>query len=70
MDFSSALNSLKEGKYVHRTGWNGRNMCLFMVKNFDNSFAPFIAIKMPNDQLVPWVVSQTDLMAEDWQIKE
>lgn len=41
-----------------------------MVKDSDNRFAPFIAINMPNDQLVPWVVSQTDLMAEDWQIKE
>lgn len=70
MDFCFALNELKEGRYVHRTGWNGRNMCLFLVKNFDPDFVPFIAIKTVSNALVPWVPSQVDLMAEDWAVKE
>lgn len=31
MDFSLALESLKCGKKVARSGWNGKNMFLFLV---------------------------------------
>lgn len=29
---------------------------------------PYITMKTANDQIVPWVASQTDLLAEDWEI--
>lgn len=28
---------------------------------------PFIAMKTADDQVVPWVASQSDLLVEDWQ---
>lgn len=28
---------------------------------------PFIAMKTATDQLVPWLASQTDVLAEDWE---
>ena len=30
MNFGQAIEALKEGKLVQRTGWNGKNMFLFM----------------------------------------
>ncbi|MGM5124479.1 DUF2829 domain-containing protein, partial [Salmonella enterica] len=29
---------------------------------------PYIAMKTADDKLVPWLASQTDVLAEDWQI--
>jgi hypothetical protein len=31
---------------------------------------PYIYMKTVNDELVPWVASQSDLLAADWQIAE
>jgi len=31
---------------------------------------PYIAMKTVGDELVPWLASQTDVLAEDWEIKE
>lgn len=30
-------------------------------------FAPFIAMKTADDKIVPWLASQTDLLAKDWE---
>lgn len=32
--------------------------------------APFIAMKTADDKLVPWLASQTDMLAEDWELAE
>lgn len=29
--------------------------------------APFIAMKTADDKIVPWLCSQTDLLADDWE---
>jgi hypothetical protein len=29
---------------------------------------PFIAMKTADDKVVPWLASQTDLLAEDWEL--
>lgn len=31
---------------------------------------PFIAMKTADDKVVPWLASQTDMLAEDWMIVE
>lgn len=76
MNFSDALNLIKNGVRVTRAGWNGKNMWIFLVDGAEYSIhcwsapegennTPFIAIKTI-DAVVPWVASQTDLLAEDW----
>ena len=80
MDFGQALNALKIGKKVARTGWNGKGMYLFLVKGEDLSdiFDPdscdcvdSIGMKTAQDTLViGWLASQTDMLAEDWDIVE
>lgn len=31
-------------------------------------FRPYLMMKTVDDEFVPWVASQTDLLAEDWQV--
>lgn len=33
-------------------------------------FRPYLMMKTVDDQFVPWVASQTDLLAEDWSVVE
>ena len=33
-------------------------------------YAPYVAMKTVNGTVVPWLCSQTDLLAEDWVVVE
>ena len=66
--FSRALHTLKQGGKVARAGWNGKGMYIDMQVPDENSKMgrPYLFIKSVDDKLVPWLPSQTDLLAEDW----
>jgi hypothetical protein len=76
MTFSQALDRIKDGRQVVRSGWNGKNMFLFYVPvwtytdgkqdNYPN--LPFIAMKTAGETVVPWLASQTDILADDWEV--
>jgi len=75
MDFGKALENLKNGHRVRREGWNGKGMWLLLQRPDENSKMthPYIYIEYPvghaaypNGSLVPWLASQTDMMADDW----
>lgn len=83
MNFGRALEMLKEGKRVSRSGWNGKDMFLFLVpgSTFKVSRPPLLGIysegteiryhahidmKTAQGDVVPWLASQTDVLAEDW----
>jgi len=77
MDFGTALAELKAGGRIARLGWNGANMFIFRVAHWDGtgdtalntcSHSVFIAMKTADDKVVPWLASQTDILAEDWQL--
>ena len=83
--FSGALISLGEGKKLARAGWNGKGMYVELQKPDAHSkmTRPYIFMTIPagssnqfgaegkeTDQRVPWLVSQTDLLSEDWVIVE
>lgn len=74
MDFGQALHALRNGKRVQRVGWNGKGMWLEYVAakqwSYDQNARetlPFIAMKTADDKFVPWLASQTDILANDWQ---
>ena len=69
MTFSKALEELKDGCYLQRAGWNGKNMYidLQMPNNKSKMTLPYIYMKTAGGNFVPWLASQTDLLAEDWQ---
>lgn len=79
-DFQEALRQLGCGERVARAGWNGKGMWIVMVPHSDWStcldddlprdvvHAPFIAMKTADNMFVPWLASQTNLLAKDWDI--
>lgn len=84
MNFSKALELIKEGKRVQREGWNGKGMFIFLVngsnfivnrepllsilgEGFQATYRPHIDMKDAEGKIVPWLASQTDIMADDWQ---
>lgn len=80
MNFGQAIEALKQGKKVARAGWNGKGMYLYLADGklltdaIDNGSFPFtdtIVIKTSdNKYCIGWLASQTDMLAEDWEIVE
>ena len=70
MDFGDALKRLKAGDHVARVGWNGPGQWLKLQRPDANSkmTLPYIYISTVQADLVPWLASQTDLLAEDWRV--
>lgn len=79
-DFGTAVAFMRRGIRVHRAGWNGKGMWLRYVDLYsDKEFSlreassargtwlPFIVMKTADNGLVPWLASQTDVLATDWQ---
>lgn len=69
-DFSRALHILKAGHKVSRLGWNGKGMWIKFSHTDWPHWRPFLFMKTVDDQHVPWVASQTDLLADDWILVE
>lgn len=73
-DFGWALSRLRKGLKVQREGWNGKGLWLELQKPDAHSkmTLPYIYINYPSDAKttpnarVPWLASQTDMLAEDW----
>lgn len=95
MTFGLALEALKAGRKVARSGWNGKGMWLSLSggmvgrivqadqfwsqSNHDYAESiggqahvlPCITMKTATGQiLMGWLASQTDMLAEDWEIVE
>lgn len=84
MNFSKALEIIKSGKKVQRSGWNGKEMFIFLVpgSEFLANRPPLLGIypegtpiryhahidmKTAQGYIVPWLASQSDILADDWQ---
>lgn len=69
MNFSYALNYLKQGKKVRRSGWNGKGMWLGLQKPdlYSKMTLPYIYMYTADQHFVPWLASQTDILSDDWE---
>lgn len=69
-NFGDALAFLKAGGRVQRTGWNGKGQFIALQVPDEKSkmSLPYIFISTVDGAHVPWIASQTDLLATDWQI--
>lgn len=68
MNFSEALIELKNGRKLSRSGWNGKGMYLELQIPDEHSkmSLPYVYMKTACNNLVPWLCSQTDMLADDW----
>ena len=81
MNFGLAIEAMRLGKKVARRGWNGKGIHieLQVPDEYSKMTHPYIFIDTtglqtnnpdaPKDR-VPWLASQTDMLAEDWYIVE
>ena len=76
MPFGLAIEAMRKGKKVQRAGWNGKGLWLeLQVPDAHSKMTlPYIFINYPDDAQntpgarVPWLASQTDMLADDWRI--
>jgi hypothetical protein len=81
--FGTALEELKLGSKVARSGWNGKGMFIYYVpaasypaqteiakKEFGEvvPYNAYLAIKNVNGSVSTWVPSINDVLADDWQV--
>jgi hypothetical protein len=80
LTFGQALELIKQGHRLQRSGWNGKNMHIYKEDNFhvilgqrgmkhEREYAPVIIMFTADGKHQPgWLASQADMFAEDWQI--
>ena len=70
MDFGEAIREMKKGHRVARLNWNGPDQWIAIQQPDENSKMkkPYIYISPVDDELVPWLASQTDMLCEDWYV--
>ena len=81
MNFGQALEAIKLGSKIARTGWNGKGLTLSLKlpeESVNDMTLPYIYMTYPStpasdtapenhiNARVPWLASQTDMLAEDW----
>jgi hypothetical protein len=72
LSFGQAIDAMKSGKRVRREGWNGKGMWL-VLRDCEDVFyknrpvRPHVMMCTAQGDYVPWVASQTDILADDWR---
>lgn len=74
--FGMALELLRQGKFVARMGWNANHYLGLQVPDAGSmNTLPYIymivGLNSKSEDMqgnrIPWVASQTDLLARDWE---
>ncbi|QFG08854.1 hypothetical protein PBI_MALAGASYROSE_4 [Mycobacterium phage MalagasyRose] len=70
MDFGAALHALRLDQRVQREGWNGPGQYIELQRPDVHSkmTLPYLFITTVRGDRVPWLASQTDLLANDWRV--
>lgn len=73
-----AVNHMRHGHRMRRRGWNASNLWVSFVpagsvsipQKFGDGLntLPFLAMKTAQDEIVPWLASHTDILADDWEM--
>lgn len=71
LSFGDALGILKAGGAASRSGWNGKGMYIALQKPGtswlgDKMTLPYIYLRTTTGDFVPWLASQSDMLADDW----
>lgn len=73
LNFSQALDALKSDARMTREGWNGKNMFIQIQRpdaHSANTLPYLYMCQIGEDNnvrfRVPWLASQTDILADDW----
>lgn len=61
MDFVSAIKEVKEGKKVRRASWEDKKANITMS-------AGVMSLKKEDGNYHPWMISEPDIYAQDWEV--
>ena len=64
------IDHLREGGSAKRSGWNGKDQFISLQAPDSNSkmTLPYIYITTQDGALIPWLASQSDILADDWEL--
>ena len=84
MNFGEALEKVKAGYTIARTGWNGKRQFVYLISARDLQvglkygygeyegepvITDTLAILTTHNQIqVGWLPSQSDMLADDWRV--
>lgn len=82
LSFGQAIEAMKAGKRCSRVGWNGKNQYIELATNISYKNAHGETVSANHDAIgnraiafvgtsgvqLGWLASQSDMLAEDWQI--
>ena len=82
MYIGAAVSALRNGEHVRRAGWNGKGMFLVLIEdlpkldiyNSDEKLIEavpvqdFVMMRTAQGTAIPWLCSQSDLLADDWEV--
>ncbi len=69
MTFGDAIENLKLGFRVSRSGWNGKGMYVYQHEAI--GFKPVLVLYTAKGENQPgWVFSQDDVFSDDWEVIE
>lgn len=67
MDFSGALVALRNGQKVKRAEWKGY-LEMQVPDEHSKMNRPYIFAKCAGGEVVPAVINNLDIMADDWSV--
>lgn len=72
MKIGAAIEVMREGARARRAGWNGKGMWLALQIPDEHSkmTEPYVYMRTAQGGLIPWLCSQADLLADDWEVAE
>ena len=81
MDFGEAIRAMKDGKWVARAGWNGKNMHIYLEDGYSQTigdgvfkgkirkYEPVICMFNAHGNHQPGcLANQPDILATDWEV--
>lgn len=83
MNFGQAIELMKQGHRVSRQGWNGKNQYIELATCISYKNASGEIVNCEHDAIgnkaiafvgtsgvqMGWLASQSDMLAEDWEIR-
>jgi len=75
MEIGAAIEAMRAGRKVQRAGWNGIGLWLqLQIPDAHSKMTmPYVYMNYPAEAQhtpsarVPWLASQTDMLADDWR---
>ncbi len=69
-DIGWAVDNMWRGNSVRRSGWNGKKQYvrLQVPDSGSANTLPYVYIITESGERVPWLCSQSDLLATDWEL--